>query len=130
MKNKLPKIAILGGGNIGLSLAKGLVKSGKYKAKDIAITRRSRASLDAIKKLGFTASEKNPSAVAANELIVICVLPQQLNTVLDEIKPAVDPKKHLLVSVVSGVTTKDFQQRLGKQVEVIRGMPNTAIAIG
>ena len=130
MKNKLPKIAILGGGNIGLSLAKGLAKSGKYKAKDITITRRNRTSLDGIKKLGFSASEKNPSAVAANELIVIAVLPQQLNQVLDEIKPAVDPKKHLIVSVVSGVTTKDFQNRLGKQVEVIRAMPNTAIAIG
>lgn len=129
MKTKLPKIAILGAGNIGLSLAKGLVLAGKYKAKDITVTRRNRASLDAIRKLGFTANEKNPSAVAANELIVISVLPQQLNNLLDEIKPAIDPKKHLLISVVSGVSTKDFQSRLGKQVEVIRAMPNTAIAI-
>lgn len=130
MKNTTKKIAILGAGNIGLSLANGLVKSGRSKAKDITVTRRSRASLDALKKLGYSVSDKNPSAVAANELIVVAVLPQQLNQLLDEIKPAVDPKKHVLVSVVSGVSTKDFQNRLGKQVEVVRAMPNTAIAIG
>ncbi|HEY4799558.1 MAG TPA: pyrroline-5-carboxylate reductase dimerization domain-containing protein, partial [Bacteroidia bacterium] len=73
--------------------------------------------------------DKNPSAVASCELIVVAVLPQQLNHLLDEIKPAVDPKKHILVSVVSGVSTNDFQNRLGKQVEVVRAMPNTAIAI-
>ena len=130
MKNKHPKVAILGGGNIGLSLAKGLVKSGKYKAKDITITRRNRSVQDAIKKLGFTVSDKNPSAVAANDLIVIAVLPQQLNALLDEIKAATDPQKHLFVSVVSGVSVKDLSSRLGKQVEVVRAMPNTAIAIG
>lgn len=130
MKTSKQKIAILGAGNIGLSLANGLVKAGKHKAKDIIVTRRSRASLEAIKKFGFAASDKNPSAVAASDLIVVSVLPQQLNTLLDEIKPAVDPKKHLFISVVSGVTAKDFSTRLGKQVEVVRAMPNTAIAIG
>lgn len=123
------KIAILGAGNIGLSLAKGLVQAGKYKAKEITITRRSKTNLGAISKLGFTTSDKNTSAVAANDIIVIAVLPQQLNALLDEIKPSLDPKKHVLVSVVSGVSTKDFTNRLGKQVEVIRVMPNTAIAI-
>src|ERR1039458_3992308 len=129
MKSSKSKIAILGVGNIGLSLAKGLVQTGKYKAKEITITRRNKSHLSQLAKLGFTASDKNPSAVAASELIVIAVLPQQLNALLDEIKPAVDPKKHILVSVVSGVTSKDFSNRLGKEVEVVRAMPNTAIAI-
>lgn len=130
MKTKNPKIAILGGGNIGLSLAKGLVKAGKYKAKDITITRRNRNAQEVIRKLGFTVTDKNPSAVASNELIVVAVLPQQLNSLLDEIKLSIDPKKHFFVSVVSGVSAKDVCARLGKQVEVVRAMPNTAIAIG
>src|ERR1035437_6432450 len=129
MKSSKPKIAILGAGNIGLSLAKGFVQSGKYKAKEITITRRNKSHLSGLAKLGFNASDKKPSAVASNEIIVIAVLPQQLNALLDEIKPAIDPKKHILISVVSGVTSKDFSNRLGKQVEVVRAMPNTAIAI-
>jgi len=123
------KIAIIGGGNIGLSLAKGLVKSGKYKAKDIIITRRSKSHLSEIAKLGFESTDNNKNAITSSKLIVIAVLPQQLNSVLDEIKSVIDPKRHVFVSVVSGVTSKDFNVRLGKQVEVVRAMPNTAIAI-
>ena len=112
MKNSRTKIAILVAGNIGLSLARGLVQSGRYKAKEVTITRRNKAHLSTLSKLGFTVSDKNPSAVAANEIIVVAVLPQQLNGLLDEIKPALDPKKHILVSVVSGVSSKDFSARL------------------
>jgi len=129
MKTSSKKIAILGAGNIGLSLAKGLAQSGRYKTRDITITRRNKTNLEPLAKQGFTVSDKNPAAVAANDIIVIAVLPQQLNTLLDEIKPSLEIKKHILVSVVSGVSTKDFQTRIGKQVEVVRAMPNTAIAI-
>jgi pyrroline-5-carboxylate reductase len=129
MKKSSKKIAILGAGNIGLSLAKGLVLAQKYKAKEITITRRNKAQLSILSKMGFTANDKNSFAVAANDIIVIAVLPQQLNALLDEIKPVLDPKKHILISVVSGVSSKDFNTRLGKEIEVIRAMPNTAIAI-
>lgn len=123
------KIAILGAGNIGLSLAHGLVKSGQYKAKDITVTRRSKAHLVPIAKLGFTVNEKNPSVVAANDLIVIAVLPQQINALLSSIAPAIDVKRHVIISVASGVSTKDILMQLGKEVQVVRAMPNTAIAI-
>ncbi len=130
MKNKLPKIAVLGGGNIGLSLAKGLVKAGKYKASDIVVTRRSKDRLAEISKLGFTVTDDNSAAVSKAELIVIAVLPQQLNSLLKLISAKMDVKKHLIVSVVSGVSTKDVSDRLVKNVQVVRAMPNTAIAIG
>lgn len=127
---KLPKIAILGGGNIGMSLANGLVKAGKYKAKDIIITRRSKVHLDEISKAGFVATTDNTAAVSKSELIIISVLPQQLNELLKNIAFKIDSKKHLIVSVVSGVSTKDICKNILKEVQVVRAMPNTAIAIG
>ncbi|MCX6292479.1 MAG: pyrroline-5-carboxylate reductase [Bacteroidetes bacterium] len=130
MKTELPEIAILGGGNIGLSLANGLVRSGKYKAADITVTRRSNEHLSEISKLGFSATTDNRAAVTGAGLIVIAVLPQQLNELMKTIAPAVDEKKQVIVSVVSGVTTGDICRQLGKNVQVVRAMPNTAIAIG
>ena len=131
MKQKsLPKVCILGGGNIGLSLAKGLVKGGKYKAKDIIVTRKTKNRLAEISRLGFTATDDNGSAVSKSELIVIAVLPQQLNELLKNISLRIDSKKHLIVSVISGVNTKDITRQVMKEVQVIRTMPNTAIAIG
>jgi pyrroline-5-carboxylate reductase len=130
MKNKLPQIAILGGGNIGLSLAKGLVKAGKYKSGEIIITRRGKERLAEISKAGFAVTHDNAEAVSKAELIVIAVLPQQLNDLLKSIGPKTDSKKHVIVSVVSGVSTSDICAQLGKDIQVVRAMPNTAIAIG
>jgi hypothetical protein len=61
---------------------------------------------------------------------VLAILPQQLNKLLDEIKPAANQTKHLVISVVSGVSCQDIRKQLDLDVQVIRAMPNTAIAIG
>lgn len=124
------KITIIGGGNIGLSLAKGLVRKAYCQAEDITLTRRNLKSLSDEAAMGFNVSDNNRGAIHDAGIIVLAVLPQQLKRVLEEIAPAISPEKQLVVSVVSGVTCADVRHTLGNQVQVIRAMPNTAIAIG
>jgi pyrroline-5-carboxylate reductase len=125
MKN----IAILGAGNIGIALAKGLVKSQKYQPQHITLTKRNVKELKPLQELGFNISDNNIEAVKGAEIVVISVLPQQLNYLLNQIKDAVSPSGHLIISVVSGVAVKDFKAKLSAEVSVVRAMPNTAIAI-
>jgi pyrroline-5-carboxylate reductase len=124
------KIAILGSGNIGLSLAKGLVKAGIYQPEQITLTRRNVKALSTLADNGYNVTSDNSDAVKGADIVVLAVLPQQLNKLLHEIKPAIWEQKHLLISVVSGVTCQDIRQQLGMEVQVVRAMPNTAIAIG
>ncbi len=124
------KLAIIGAGNIGLSLAQGLIKAGKYEASDIIITRRNPDALESLKEKGFSATADNSEAFKNADVVVLAVLPQQLDQLLDQVKAYVDPKRHLLISVISGVDTATIQNRLGVEVAVVRAMPNTAIAIG
>lgn len=123
-------IAILGSGNIGLSLARGLVKAGIYQPGQIILTRRSLAALLPLAEEGYQINNNNSEAVKMADIVVLAVLPQQLNKLLYEIKPAIKKLKHLLISVVSGVSCQDIRLQCGTQVQVIRAMPNTAIAIG
>ncbi|HUQ96815.1 MAG TPA: pyrroline-5-carboxylate reductase [Chitinophagaceae bacterium] len=123
------KATIIGAGNIGLALADGLIKSGNCTAADITVTRRSAAALEKLQQKGFHATINNSEAVKQADLIFLCILPQQLNSVLDEIKDTVDASKQLLVSVVTGVHTDDIRQRLGSAVRTIRAMPNTAMRV-
>lgn len=123
-------IAILGSGNIGLSLAKGLVKAGIYTSNQITLTRRNVSALAPLAADGYQTSADNQAAVAGAGIVVLAVLPQQLNKLLDEIKPALEAGKHLLISVISGVSCQDIRQYLGLDIQVVRAMPNTAIAIG
>lgn len=124
------KIAIIGSGNIGISLAKGLVKAAFTSAAQITLTRRNLAHLKPFEVAGFNISNDNKATVANADVVILAVLPQQLNTVLDEISSAIEPSKHLVISVISGVSCAAVKEKLGNNVEVIRAMPNTAIAIG
>ncbi|GAA4427532.1 pyrroline-5-carboxylate reductase [Pontibacter saemangeumensis] len=129
MSSEKKKVAILGGGNMGTALAKGMVASGKYIPADITLTRRNLRYLESMEKEGFQVTTDNAEAVAGADIIILSILPQQLDNVLDTIAPSIDPARHLFVSIVTGVMVEDIVQRVGQEVQVIRAMPNTAIAI-
>jgi len=123
------KATILGAGNIGLALADGLIKSGNCEAADITVTRRSATALENLQKKGFQTTINNKDAIKNADLIFLCILPQQLNGVLDEIRETLDAQNQLLISVVTGVHTDDIKQRLNADVRIIRAMPNTAMRV-
>lgn len=126
----MSKITIIGSGNIGLSLAKGLLAKKYCQASDIVLTRRNIKNMTDEAALGFNLTDDNAQAVAGAEIVVLAVLPQQLNHVLDQISTAIKPTNQLIVSVISGVSCQDIRSKLGEETAVIRAMPNTAIAIG
>src|SRR6202522_1435005 len=101
--NSQQHIAILGSGNIGLSLAKGLVKAGICKPQQISLTRRNVAALLPLAEMGYHTTDNNLKAVRKADFIVLAVLPHQLNKLLDEIRQSIKPDKQLLISVISGV---------------------------
>jgi len=122
-------IAILGSGNIGISLAKGLVKADYVKASQISLTRRNVKKLADFADQGYVVSTDNAAVVAAADVIVLAVLPQQLNLLMEEIAGVIDINRHVVISVASGVSCVDIRSKLKDGLEVIRAMPNTAIAI-
>jgi pyrroline-5-carboxylate reductase len=124
------KATIIGAGNIGMALAEGLIRANVCRKQDITITRRNSFALAAEQKEGFNVSTNNAEAIATAETVFICVLPQQLNEVLEEIKPGVDTSRQLFVSVVTGAHTQVFTTKFGDQLRIIRAMPNTAMKVG
>jgi len=122
-------IAILGGGNLGSSIAKGLVKSGLMQAKQITITN---LELDMIQYLhdedGFNITTDNVKAVEQAEIVIVAVKPTGAAPLLEQVKPVLKAGNHVLISVISGIKIDDLEAILG-DVPVIRAMPNTAIAI-
>jgi len=123
------KIAIIGAGNLGKAIAKGLVKSGKYLPENITLTRRTLSELSLYKKNGFSITTNNLSAVKANEIIIVSVGPQDAERVLDSFKDNLNPDKHILISTITGVSIQKIQSVVGLQLPIVRIMPNTAVAI-
>ncbi len=125
----LDKIAIIGGGNLGTAIARGLVASGKLTPEKIAITRRSVHMLAALKDDGFQVGDDNEEAVQGARVVFVTVRPGQLNAVLDEIAPYLNPEEQVLVSTVSNVSVAQIKAKLNRSIPVIRAMPNIAVSV-
>ena len=123
------KIAILGGGNIGKAIAKGLLASGKFPAKNLVVTDLNLAYLEDLKADGIAVTKDNIKAVRSSEIVILCVQPTQVTDLIAEIKDAIDPDKQIVAFVIAAYEVNDIRELIGKPVNVVRVMPNTAIAI-
>lgn len=127
MKNS--KIAIIGGGNLGVAIAEGLLKSGFAKPAQITVTRRTLSRIEFLKEKGVTTSDDNARAIASSEIIIVALKPYNVKDVLTSLKDQFDPKKHVVISVVTGISLDELSNIVGREIALFRAMPNTAIAI-
>ena len=123
------KIAILGAGNLGISIATGIVEKKLKLPSDIFLTRRHSSLLDKYRDLGYGVSSDNKKAVEQSEIIFLCVQPKQIDALIEVINPVLR-KDHILVSVITGVSLDLLREKISGVVQLVRAMPNTAVAIG
>jgi pyrroline-5-carboxylate reductase len=124
------RLAILGTGNIGRAMALGVVRAGRFEPGELILTRRRAELLSDLAGQGFHTQSDNRDAVRRAPTVILAVEPQQLDALLREIAPDLDPARHLLISVVSGAGIRDVLRAVGRELRVVRAMPNTAIALG
>jgi pyrroline-5-carboxylate reductase len=123
------KIAIIGGGNLGTAIAEGLIQSGFVQPKHILITKRNIQTLNELERKGVLVSDKNEEALRYADLVILAVKPFQVNDILASLRDEFREDKHVLVSVVTGISIEHISESLGKRIPIVRAMPNTAIAI-
>ena len=119
-------IAILGCGNIGTAIAKGFIKA-NIKTNHIYITRRRIEFLKKIQSSKCIISD-NKNAVLESNIIIIAVGPSQIIDLLEEISPHLNTK-HLVISIVAGVSISKIQTKINNNIPIIRAMPNTAASL-
>lgn len=123
---KKNKIAIIGCGNLGLSIVKGLLEEKDFPVKNIIVTKRNTSGLGFLKDQGIEVTSDNAKAVEQSDIILIAVKPYDLSAVLEEIKDKIVPGKHILISVATGITIQEIKKILKAKIPIFRGMPNTA----
>lgn len=115
------KYGFIGCGNMGGAIAKALAK----KTTDFAITDRSGKA----KALGFPYTTAEDIAENA-ERIFLGVKPQMMAGVLENLKPILQEKKPLLITMAAGLTMERIDEMVGGGFPIIRIMPNTPTGIG
>ncbi|GGZ26182.1 pyrroline-5-carboxylate reductase [Echinicola pacifica] len=127
MKNL--KIAIIGCGNLGLSIVNGLLDTEGFDGNNLWVTRRKPDSLFHLKALGVNVSSDNKLAAKAADLVILGVKPYNIPLILKEISPELDAASQTVISLATGVTLEEMAIHLPKDTAIFRAMPNIAADI-
>jgi len=127
------KISFIGGGNMATALIAGL--AGKVaQAADIHVVDPNADALERLRtQYGVTTSPDIGAAVAASDVIVLAVKPQQMRDVTAHLQTALQSQpanKPLLLSIAAGIRGADLSRWLGGYGAIVRTMPNTPALIG
>ena len=125
------KLGIIGTGVMGQTLARGILKAKLLPATKIWGSAKTAESVAKAKKdLGIaTAVNYNP-LLAGTEMVLVCVKPAGIRSVLKQLKENGLPPDAVVVSIVAGTTIEDIEETLGTKNPVIRAMPNTPCVVG
>lgn len=115
----------MGGAIIG-----GIIKGSLAKPTDILVFDK---SADALNKLitgcGVFAEKDNKELAKKSDILFLCVKPQFVYGVIDEIKDCVN-ENTLIISIVAGQSIEKLTAAFGKKIKLIRVMPNTPALSG
>ena len=122
------KIAIIGTGNLGSSIAKGLITTTAITT--LYLTKRNvhgLADFEGYNNVFLTA--ENTEAIKKSDIIILAVQPAHLEQILIDAQPFLT-EKHVLISTITGFSISRIESLVGTDQFIIRAMPNTAIAVG
>ena len=122
------KIGFIGTGNMGKALLSGA--RGAYGPECFTFYDRHAEKREAItESLGITAASDAADAARKSKYLFLMVKPQNYEELLTQIKQELNDE-HILVSVAPGVTGQWIRRIAGRDVRVVRAMPNTPALIG
>jgi pyrroline-5-carboxylate reductase len=124
------RVAVLGTGKMGGILLKALLEKGLL-SPDLtrATVQHEERALLMTHKLKIPVTTDNLAAVKDADIILVCVKPQVVNEVMEQIRPNVTSKQ-LIISVAASVHTSQIEKALDTEVAVVRAMPNTPCVLG
>lgn len=133
------KISIIGAGNMGGAIARGLATGTIVTAEEITVTAHTQTTLDRLSAdvPGIHTTLSNYQAAEGANIIMLCIKPWLVQSVLEEMYPAINAMKQdgrtpMIISVAAGITFEQLNRMLGEESSVYsmaRVIPNTAISI-
>src|SRR5580692_1050358 len=124
------RVAVLGAGKMGGILLKALLEKRLFSAKTtVASVQHEEKARSLSRKLGIRVGTDNCAAARQADIILLCVKPQIVDQVIEQIRPGIT-ENQIIISVAASVPTSRIEQALKRPVPVVRAMPNTPCVVG
>ena len=125
----LGNLGLIGAGNMGEALLKGLLDHGVLKPHEVAAAEKSSGRAQEIaEKYGIRVSPSGIEACSSATVIVLAVKPQDVDAALAELASVAEGK--VFVSICAGVSLSRLAALLPKGAPIVRVMPNAPALAG
>jgi pyrroline-5-carboxylate reductase len=126
------QVGLIGCGKMGQALALGAIRSGSLEAENLHVFDPIPAAVDQL--LSDTSAHASPalsSLISACEVLLLCVKPGDIQTVLEQVADSEKSANDLLIlSIAAGVTISQMESLVAGKARIIRAMPNTPALVG
>jgi len=121
------KIGFIGCGNMGGSILDGILDKGIVSENDVVVSEKSETAIKRLsdKKIKVVS---NKEVAFESDMIFLCVKPNVISEVLEEIKDLCKGKT--VVSIAAGIQISTYESIIGKNEAIVRVMPNTPALVG
>jgi len=132
------KLSIIGCGNMGSAIARGLLKGTFFQANDITVIDIQQKPLEKLKSLlpDIHTELCNYDSLPQADIIILAVKPWMIEDVIVDIKFKLDYNRQIIASIAAGIDFELMSKAFNKPIDnqsipvLFRVIPNTAIAVG
>lgn len=124
------QIGIIGAGNMGQALLKGLLKAGAA-PKRLAVVEADVGRARSVSRRYHVRVVTPAQVVRGCDVVILAVKPQDLKPALLELRERLkrSPRRMLVISIAAGVRIESLERLLGR-IAVVRVMPNLPATVG
>lgn len=119
------EVVFIGGGNMAHALLAGLIAGGATAARIGVVEPDDARRRQLAERFGVCTEARAASLVPRADTLVLAVKPQVLAEVARELGALLQAPAPLVVSIAAGVRLTDLRRWLGRELPLVRCMPNT-----
>lgn len=124
----MTKIGIIGIGNMGGAILKGLLRV--YHKEDIIFTAPDKEACSRVtEETGVAFAASNVSCAGQAKYVILAVKPQNQDQVISDIREVLTAG-HVVISIAPGISIRQLEDKFGDGIRVVRAMPNTPALVG
>lgn len=124
------KIGIIGCGNMGRAMLNALLKSSDISNDDIIVSTKSETSAEKIRNdFKVKTTLVNSEVAERSNILFLAVKPHFFKEVIEEIKDKIN-NDTIIISIAAGITISQIEEWFGKDIKLVRSMPNTPALVG
>ena len=124
------KIGFIGGGNMGGAIIGGILSASLVKSDSVIVADSNEEGLESLKKrFSVRTTTDNKEVAKEADILFLSIKPNVYPIVIKQIKDIIS-EHTLVVSIAAGQTIESVEEMFGKEIKLVRTMPNTPALVG